>query len=54
MEPANAELLKKLIRQADNDNEAMSIAELGTTYKRTGLHFDSEKGGGIDDATRSD
>lgn len=40
LEPANAELLKKLIRQADNDNEAMSIAELGTTYKRTGLHFD--------------
>jgi adenine-specific DNA-methyltransferase len=40
LEPTNAELLKKLIRQADNDNEAMSIAELGTTYKRTGLHFD--------------
>ena len=40
LEPANAELLKKLIRQADNDNEAMWIAELGTTYKRTGLHFD--------------
>lgn len=40
LEPANAELLKKLVRQADNDNEAMSIAELGTTYKRTGLHFD--------------
>jgi adenine-specific DNA-methyltransferase len=40
LEPKNAELLKKLICQADNDNEAMSIAELGTTYKRTGLHFD--------------
>ena len=40
LEPANAELLKKLILQADDDNEAMSIAELGTTYKRTGLHFD--------------
>ena len=40
LEPTNAELLKKLIRQADSDNEAMMIAELGTTYKRTGLHFD--------------
>lgn len=40
LEPSNAELLKKLIRQADTDNEAMMIAELGTTYKRTGLHFD--------------
>lgn len=40
LEPSNAELLKKLILNADSDNEAMSIAELGTTYKRTGLHFD--------------
>lgn len=40
LEPTNAELLKKLIANAENDNEAMSIAELGTTYKRTGLHFD--------------
>lgn len=40
LEPTNAKLLKKLIRQADNDNEAISIAELGTTYKPTGLHFD--------------
>lgn len=40
LEPTNAELLKKLIHMADNDNEAMSIAALGTTYKRTGLHFD--------------
>lgn len=40
LEPSNAELLKKLIQNADSDNEAMSIAELGTTYKRTGLHFD--------------
>lgn len=40
LEPTNAELLKKLITNADSDNEAMMIAELGTTYKRTGLHFD--------------
>lgn len=40
LEPTNAELLKKLIRNADSDEEAMSIATLGTTYKRTGLHFD--------------
>ena len=40
LEPTNAELLKKLILQADDDNEAMMIAELGTTYKKTGFHFD--------------
>ena len=40
MEPTNAALLKKLITNADNDDEAMCIAELGTTYKHTGLHFD--------------
>lgn len=40
LEPTNAELLTKLIRQAESDNEAISIASLGTTYKRTGLHFD--------------
>ena len=40
IEPTNAELLKKLITNADSTNEAMMIAELGTTYKRTGFHFD--------------
>lgn len=40
LEPTNAALLRKLIQQADNTNEALSIAALGTTYKRTGLHFD--------------
>lgn len=40
LEPTNADLLRKFIRQADNENEAISIAALGTTYKRTGLHFD--------------
>ncbi len=40
LEPTNAELLTKLITNADDDNEATMIAELGTTYKRTGFHFD--------------
>lgn len=40
MEQTNADLLKKLVINADNDNEAMMIAQLGTSYKRTGLHFD--------------
>ena len=40
LEPTNAQLLKKLITNAENDNEAMMIGELGTTYKKTGLHFD--------------
>ncbi|MBQ8656056.1 MAG: site-specific DNA-methyltransferase [Prevotella sp.] len=40
LEPTNAALLKKLISNAEDDNEAMMIAALGTTYKRTGLHFD--------------
>ena len=40
LEPTNAALLKKLISNADDDNEATMIAALGTTYKRTGFHFD--------------
>lgn len=40
LEPTNADFLKKWIAKADNDNEAIMIAALGTTYKRTGLHFD--------------
>lgn len=40
IEPTNAELIEKLINASDNINEAISIAELGTTYKRTGIHFD--------------
>ncbi|MDR0971360.1 MAG: site-specific DNA-methyltransferase [Bacteroidales bacterium] len=40
LEKSNYELLKKLILNADTINEAISIAELGTTYKRTGFHFD--------------
>ncbi len=40
LEPTNAALLKKLITNAEDDNEATMIAALGTTYKRTGFHFD--------------
>jgi len=40
LERSNAELLVKLIRNADSLAEAISIAQLGTTYKRTGLHYD--------------
>jgi adenine-specific DNA-methyltransferase len=40
IEKTNADLLKKLITNTDTINEAIMIAELGTTYKRTGFHFD--------------
>ena len=40
IEPSNAELLIKLINNAEDLNEAISIAALGTMYKRTGLYFD--------------
>ena len=40
LEPTNFELLEKLIERADTLDEAIMIAELGTTYKRTGFHFD--------------
>lgn len=40
LEKANADLLIKLISKADSRDEALKIATLGTTYKRTGLHFD--------------
>ncbi len=39
LEQTNADLLKKLITNADSIPEAQAIAELGTTYKRTGLLF---------------
>ena len=42
LEPANAKLLEKLINKADSSDEAIQIAALGTTYKRTGLHFDKK------------
>lgn len=40
IEKINTDLLKKLITNAETINEAIMIAELGTTYKRTGFHFD--------------
>lgn len=40
IEESNAKLLIKLIENADDLNEAINIAALGTTYKRTGFHFD--------------
>ena len=40
LEPENASLLVKLISGADNDDDARAITALGTTYKRTGFHFD--------------
>lgn len=40
IEPENQAILKKLIEKAETADEAIKIAELGTTYKRTGFHFD--------------
>lgn len=40
LERSNANLLGKLISNAESINEAISIAQLGTTYKKTGLHYD--------------
>lgn len=40
LERSNADLLSKLIRNAESANEAIAIVQLGTTYKRTGLHYD--------------
>ena len=49
IEKSNADLLKKLIQNADTLTEAIAISELGTTYKRTGFHFDKrlEKCGSV-------
>lgn len=40
LERENANLLIKLIKRADSLTEAITIAQLGTTYRRTGLHYD--------------
>lgn len=40
LERSNAELLMKLITQADSDDEAIKIMSLGTTYKKSGLHYE--------------
>lgn len=39
LEKSNADLLIKLISKADSLDEAISIATLGTVYKKTGFHF---------------
>ncbi len=41
LEPNNYEVLCKLINKADSISEAQAIAALGTTYKKTGFHFDT-------------
>lgn len=41
LEQTNADLLIKLIKNAANADEAINIMSLGTTYKKTGLHFSS-------------
>ena len=40
LEKSNFDILKKLVEKSDSLSEAIAIAELGTTYKRTGFHFD--------------
>ena len=40
IEESNAKLLIKLIKNADDLNEAINIAAIGTTCKKTGFHFD--------------
>ncbi len=40
LEQSNADLLIKLINGAETSSEAISIAQLGTLYKKTGLHYD--------------
>ena len=39
IERSNAELLIKLINNAESLDEAINIATLGTVYRRTGFHF---------------
>ena len=39
LERSNADLLIKLIMRADSDDEAIKIMSLGTTYKKSGLHY---------------
>ena len=40
MEQSTADLIIKLIRNAETKEEAMKISALGTVNKRTGFHFD--------------
>lgn len=43
MNEANANFLAKLIMKADSLEEVQAIMAMGTTYKRTGFHFDFRK-----------
>ena len=40
LEPNNYEILASLIEKAENIAQAQAISALGTTYKKTGFHFD--------------
>jgi adenine-specific DNA-methyltransferase len=40
LEQTNYELLTKLVGNADTLHEAIQIAQLGNTYKRTGFHYE--------------
>ena len=40
LETENAAFLIQLISNADTKSDVLKIAALGTTYKRTGFHFD--------------
>jgi adenine-specific DNA-methyltransferase len=40
LERSNFDILKKFVEKSDSLTEAIAVAELGTTYKRTGFHFD--------------
>lgn len=40
IEQSNADLIIKLVNNAETVKEAVDIAALGTTYKKTGFHFD--------------
>lgn len=40
LETENAEFLIKLINNADTKDDVLKLSILGTTYKRTGFHFD--------------
>lgn len=42
LEPSNYDLLEKLVENANTLDEAIKIAELGTTYRRTGFHFNKK------------
>lgn len=42
LEPSNFEFLKKLLNKAEDEDEAISICKLGTTYNKTGIIFEKK------------